>query len=72
MKTVVLTYCESAVKAHRIQDVLKGQGIDSILENETVSQMLPVPEFDVRILVDERDLNDAEQVLRDMFPEKME
>ncbi|EPT34094.1 DUF2007 domain-containing protein [Phocaeicola abscessus] len=71
MKTVTLTYCKNGIEAHRIQAVLEEQGILSILQNENMTQLMPIPGFEIPILVDEKDLEQAKTILRDLFPEKM-
>ena len=71
MKTTKLTYCQDAIEAHRIHDVLGEQGIMSILQDENISSIIPCPAFEIPILVYEEDLEKAKEILRDLFPEKM-
>lgn len=71
MKTKTLTYCKNGIEAHRIKDVLEEQGVQCILQNENIVQILPIPQFEIPILVDEDDLDKAQDILRDLFPEKI-
>ncbi|MCE2616243.1 MAG: putative signal transducing protein [Phocaeicola sp.] len=72
MKTITLTYCKSTIEAHRIKDVLEEQGIQCILQNENITHVLiPFPKFEIPIFVDEDDLKKAQDILKELFPEKI-
>ena len=40
MKTVTLTTCKDNVQAHMLQDILKNEGIESIVHSELTNQVL--------------------------------
>ena len=70
MKTVTLTTCKDNVQAHMLQDILKNEGIESIVHSELTSQVLsPLYNIGVDVLVFEDDFERAEAVLKESFPE---
>lgn len=71
MKIKKLTYCKDGIEAHRIKDVLEEQGVQCILQNENIAQIIPIPEFEIPILVNEDDFDKAQSILKDLFPEKI-
>ena len=60
MKTVRLTSFQDHVQAHMLQDILKDQGIESMLQGELTNQvMTALRGFDIDVLVFEKDLERA-------------
>ena len=71
MKTVRLTSFNDNVQAHMLQDILKDQGIESILQGEVTNQVMSyIRGFDVDVLVFEEDLDCARTILKEAFPEQ--
>lgn len=70
MKTVILTTFTNSIEAHMLQDLLKNEGIESMLQGELTNQILSaLPGFGVQILVPEDKLDQAKSVLKEAFPE---
>lgn len=70
MKTVTLTSFTNNVQAHMMQDILKDEGITSMLQGEMTNQVLsPLANLGIQILVFEDDLERAKEILRQAFPE---
>ena len=70
MKTVRLTSFQNNVQAHMLQDILKDQGIESMLQGELTNQvMTALRGFDIDVLVFEKDLERAQAILKETFPE---
>ena len=70
MKTVRLTSFQDNVQAHMLQDILKDQGIESMLQGELTNQvMTALRGFDIDVLVFEKDLARAQAILKEAFPE---
>lgn len=73
MKTVILTTFRSDVRAHMLQDILKNEGIESMLQGEFTAQVLAyIPGMDIQVLVFEKDYERALEILKTSFPEKVE
>lgn len=73
MKTVILTSFKSDVRAHMLQDILRNEGIESILQGELTAQVLSyIPGMDIQVLVFEDDYERAREILKNSFPEKVE
>lgn len=73
MKTVILTTFRSDVRAHMLQDILKNEGIESMLQGEFTAQVLSyIPGMDIQVLVFEKDYERALEILKTSFPEKVE
>lgn len=73
MKTVILTTFRSDVRAHMLQDILKNEGIESMLQGEFTAQVLSyIPGMDIQVLVFEKDYERALEILKTSFPEKTE
>ncbi|MBO5226168.1 MAG: DUF2007 domain-containing protein [Parabacteroides sp.] len=71
MKTVILTTFTDSVKAHMLQDILRNEGIESVLQGEVLNQVLSyMQSFDIRVLVLEDDLERAKIILKESFPEE--
>lgn len=71
MKTVILTTFTDSVKAHMLQDILRNEGIESVLQGEVLNQVLSyMQSFDIRVLVLEEDLERAKIILKESFPEE--
>ena len=71
MKTVRLTSFNDNVQAHMLQDILKDQGIESMLQGEVTNQVMSyIRGFDVDFLVFEEDLDCARTILKEAFPEQ--
>ena len=71
MKTVTLTSFQNNVQAHMLQDILKDEGIESIVHSELTNQVLsPLYNIGVEVLVFEEDLVRAQVILKEAFPEK--
>ena len=71
MKTVILTTFTDSVKAHMLQDILRNEGIESVLQGEVLNQVLSyMQSFDLRVLVLEDDLERAKIILKESFPEE--
>ena len=70
MKTVILTTFTNNVQAHMMQDILKEAGIDSILQGEMANQVLsPLANLGIQVLVFEDQLDQAQTILKEAFPE---
>lgn len=73
MKTVILTTFRSDVRAHMLQDILKNEGIESMLQGEFTAQVLSyIPGMDIQVLVFEKDYERALEIPKTSFPEKVE
>ena len=71
MKTITLTTFTDNVQAHMLQDLLKNEGINSILQGELTNQVLsPLANIGIQILVFENDFEKAQAILKEAFPEK--
>ena len=71
MKTVTLTTCKDNVQAHMLQDILKNEGIESMLQGELANQVMsPLYNLQVQVLVFEDDLERAQAILKEAFPEQ--
>ena len=72
MKTVILTSFKSDVRAHMLQDLLKNEGIESMLQGEYTAQVLAyIPGMEIKVLVFEKDYARAFEILKASFPEKV-
>ena len=70
MKTVRLTSFQDNVQAHMLQDILRDEGIESILQGELTNQVMSyLRGFDTDILVFDKDLERAKKILKEAFPE---
>ena len=70
MKTVTLTSFQNNVQAHMLQDILKNEGIESIVHSELTNQVLsPLYNIGIDVLVSEDDLERAQAILKKAFPE---
>ena len=70
MKTVTLTSFTNNVQAHLLQDILKNEGITSMLQGEMTNQVLsPLANLGIQVLVFENDLERAKEILAQAFPE---
>lgn len=70
MKTVTLTSFTNNVQAHILQDILKDEGITSMLQGEITNQVLsPLANLGIQVLVFEDDLERAKEILTQAFPE---
>ena len=71
MKTVTLTSFRDNVQAHMLQDILKNEGIESMLQGELSNQVMsPLYNLQVQVLVFENDLERAQAILKEAFPEQ--
>lgn len=71
MKTVILTSFTDHVKVHILQDLLKQEGIESMTQGELTNQVLsPLANLGIQVLVFETDLERAETILKETFPEQ--
>ena len=70
MKMVRLTSFNDNVQAHMLQDILKNEGIESMLQGEHANQVMSyIRGIDIDILVFEKDLARAQAILKEAFPE---
>lgn len=74
MKTVILTTFYNNVQAHMLQDLLKDEGIESMLQGELSSQVLAsyIQGLGIQVLVFDRDYERALEILKMSFPDKVE
>ena len=71
MKTVILTSFQDNVQAHILQDILKNEGIESMLQGELTNQVFSsLYNLQVQVLVFEDDLERAQAILKEAFPEQ--
>lgn len=72
MKTVRLTSFNDNMQAHMLQDILKNEGIESMLQGELTNQVMShLRGFDTDVLVFEKDLDHARTILKEAFPEHL-
>lgn len=70
MRTVRLTSFQDNVQAHMLQDILQNEGIESMLQGELTNQVMSyLRGFDTDVLVFEKDLERAKEILKEAFPE---
>ena len=70
MKTVRLASFNDNVQAHMLQDILKDEGIESMLQGEHANQVMSyIRGIDIDILVFKKDLARAQAILKEAFPE---
>ncbi|MBO5251743.1 MAG: DUF2007 domain-containing protein [Bacteroidaceae bacterium] len=70
MKTVILATFSDNVQAHMLQDLLKQEGIESMLQGELSTQILSyIHGIFIQVLVFEDDLERAKAILKEAFPE---
>ena len=70
MKTTILATFTQQAKAHMMQDILKNEGIESMLQGEYTSQVLGyIPAIGIQVLVFEKDEVRAKELLENSFPE---
>ena len=70
MKTVRLASFNDNVQAHMLQDILKDEGIESMLQGEHANQVMSyIRGIDIDILVFEKDLARAQAILKEAFPD---
>lgn len=73
MKTVTLTSFTNNVQAHMMQDILKDEGITSMLQGEMTNQVLsPLANLGIQVLVFEDDLEQAKEILAKAFPDAVD
>ena len=74
METVILTTFYNNVQAHMLQDLLKNEGIESMLQGELSAQVIAsyIPGLGIQVLVFEKDYERALEVLKTSFPEEVE
>ena len=71
MKTVILTSFIDNVQAHMLQDILKDEGIESMLQGELTNQVLSyMHNINIQVLVFENDLERATAILKEAFPDQ--
>ena len=71
MKTVILTSFIDNVQAHMLQDILKDEGIESMLQGELTNQVLSyMHSINIQVLVFENDLERATAILKEAFPDQ--
>ncbi len=71
MKTVILANFNDNVQAHMMQDILKDEGIESMIQGELSNQVLThLRGIDIQVLVFEKDLERAKELLKESFPEE--
>ena len=69
MKTVILTTFANNIEAHMLQDILKNEGIESVIQGEISNQVLSALQgFGIQVLVFEEDLERAKAILKEAFP----
>ena len=69
MKTIRLTSFNDNVQAHMLQDILRNEGIESMLQGEFTNQVMSyIRGMDVEVLVFENDLERAQAILKEAFP----
>ena len=69
MKTVRLTSFNDNVQAHMLQDILKNEGIESMIQGEFTNQTMSyIHGMDVEVLIFEKDLERAQAILKETFP----
>ena len=72
MKTVRLTSFNDNMQAHMLQDILKNEGIESMLQGELTNQVMShLRGFDTDILIFEKELDRARTILKEAFPEHL-
>ena len=72
MKTVRLTSFNDNMQAHMLQDILKNEGIESMLQGELTNQVMShLRGFDTDVLIFEKDLDRARTILKEAFPEHL-
>ena len=70
MRTVRLASFNDNVQAHMLQDILKDEGIESMLQGEYANQVMSyIRGIGIDILVFEKDLARAQAILKEAFPE---
>ena len=70
MRTVRLASFNDNVQAHMLQDILKDEGIESMLQGEHANQVMSyIRGIDIDILVFEKDLARAQAILKEAFPD---
>ena len=64
MMTVTLTTFAKYIEAHMLKDLLKNEGIESMLQDETTNQVLsPILNIGIQVLVFDKDLPKAQHIL---------
>ena len=72
MRTVTLTTITNQVKAHMLQDLLRNEGIESMLQGELAAQVtFSAGVLGIPVLVFEKDLNKARKILEEHFEEEL-
>ena len=70
MKTIILATFNNHVQAHMLQDILRNEGIESMLQGELTNQVLSyMHSINIQVLVFEKDLERALAILKEAFPE---
>lgn len=70
MKTITLTTFNDHMQAHMLQDILRNEGIESMLQGELTNQVLSyMHSINIQVLVFEKDLERALDILKEAFPE---
>ncbi len=70
MKTITLTTFNDHMQAHMLQDILRNEGIESMLQGELTNQVLSyMHSINIQVLVFEKDLERALAILKEAFPE---
>ena len=64
MKTVILTTFYNNVQAHMLQDLLRNEGIESMLQGELSAQVIAsyIPGLGIQVLVFEKDYERAREI----------
>lgn len=69
MKTVILTTFSNSIEAHMLQDILKNEGIESMVQGEYTNEVMgALRGFGVQVLVFEDNLDSAKAILKEAFP----
>ena len=69
MRTVILTTFANSIEAHMLQDLLKNEGIESMIQGEYTNEVMgALRGFGVQVLVFEDNLEAAKVVLKEAFP----
>lgn len=70
MKTTTLASFSDQIQAHMLQDILKNEGIESILQGKLSNQLMSyIQGMEVNVLVFEKDLERATAILKEAFPD---
>jgi hypothetical protein len=68
METIVLATLDNSMQANALHSALSDEGIVAFIRNETLSTVLPISEFQIEVVVFEKDYERSLEIYKKGFP----